>query len=290
MISNDIKTRIVLAISGNRQNYATDAKHAVALGISTSVYSEIKKGNTEQKLSDAKWMSIARRLGVSLDDGAEWKIVKTPTFEYLTSQLELCRAKSISGMFCDIPNIGKTVAAQYHAKTHKNVVYVDCSQVKTKQRLVRFIAREFGLNSVSRYADVYDDLVFYLRTLDHPQIILDEAGDLVYEAFLEIKAAWNGTEGCCSWYLMGANGFKAKLERGIEFKTVGFAEIRSRCGDKYNSITPPEGDERRKFLLGQAMMIAQANAPEGTDFRQIARRSNGSLRRVHSLITKGEEA
>ena len=63
MISNDIKTRIVLAISGNRQNYATDAKHAVALGISTSVYSEIKKGNTEQKLSDAKWMSIARRLG-----------------------------------------------------------------------------------------------------------------------------------------------------------------------------------------------------------------------------------
>ena len=65
MISNDIKTRIVLAISGNRQNYATDAKHAVALGISTSVYSEIKKGNTEQKLSDAKWMSIARRLGLN---------------------------------------------------------------------------------------------------------------------------------------------------------------------------------------------------------------------------------
>ena len=61
------------------------------------------------------------------------------------------------------------------------------------------------------------------------------------------------------------------------------------CGDKNNSITPPEGDERRKFLLGQAMMIAQANTPEGTDFRQIARRSNGSLRRVHSLITKGEE-
>ena len=55
-------------------------------------------------------------------------------------------------------------------------------------------------------------------------------------------------------------------------------------------MTPPEGDERRKFLLGQAMMIARANAPEGTDFRQIARRSNGSLRRVHSLITKGEEA
>ena len=135
---------------------------------------------------------------------------------------------------------------------------------------------------------MFDDLVFYLRTLDHPQIILDEVGDLVYEAFLEIKAAWNGTEGCCSWYLMGADGFKAKLERGVEFKTVGFAEIRSRCGDKYNSITPPEGEERKRFLLGQTMLVAQANAPTETDYTQIARRSDGSLRRVYTLITKGE--
>lgn len=289
MISDEIKTRIVLAISANRQNYGTDGKHAVALGISTSVYSEIKKGNTDQKMSDAKWMSIARRLGVSLNDEAEWRIVRTPTFQYISSQLELCRSKSLSGMFCDIPNIGKTVAAVHHAQTHKNVVYVDCSQVKTKQRLFRFIARQFGLNSVGKYADVYDDLVFYLRTLDHPQIILDEVGDLVYEAFLEIKAAWNGTEGCCSWYLMGADGFRAKLDRGVEFKTVGFAEIRSRCGDKYNSVTPPEGEARKQFLMHQAMMIAQANVPEGKDFRQIARQSAGSLRRVHALITKGEE-
>lgn len=289
MISNDIKTRIVLAISGNRKNYASDGKHAVALGISSSVYSEIKKGKTDQKLSDANWMSIARRLGVSLDNEAEWKIVKTPTFEYLCSQLELCRTNSLSGMFCDIPNIGKTVAAKHHAKSHPNVIYVDCSQVKTKQRLFRFIAREFGLNSVGKYADIYDDLVFYLRSLERPQIILDEVGDLVYEAFLEVKAVWNGTEGCCSWYLMGADGFKAKLERGVEFKTVGFAEIRSRCGDKYNSITPPDGEERRKFLLGQAMMIAQVNAPETADYRQIARKSDGSLRRVYTLIAKSDE-
>lgn len=289
MISNDIKSRIVLAISSNRQNYATDSKHAVALGISSSIYSEIKKGKTDQKLSDAKWMTIARRLGVSLNDEVEWKIVKTPTFEYLCSQMELCRKNGLSGMFCDLPNIGKSFAAKYHAKSHPHVVYVDCSLVKTKQRLFRYISREFGLNSVGKYADVFDDLVFYLRTLDHPQIILDEVGDLVYEAFLEIKAAWNGTEGCCSWYLMGADGFRAKLERGVEFKTVGFAEIRSRCGDKYNSITPPDGEERRKFLLTQAAMIAQANVPEGVDYKQIARKSDGSLRRVHTLITKGEE-
>ena len=39
MISNDIKTRIVQAIADNRPNYASDAKHAVALCISAAVYS-----------------------------------------------------------------------------------------------------------------------------------------------------------------------------------------------------------------------------------------------------------
>lgn len=224
----------------------------------------------------------------NIDPAAEWKIVRTPTFDYISAQLELCRTNTLSGMFCDIPNIGKTVAARHHAATHANVVYVDCSQVKTKLRLFRFIARELGLDPSVRYADLYDGLVRCLRSLDRPQVILDEAGDLVYEAFLEIKAVWNGTEGCCSWYLMGADGFRARLERGVGLRTVGFAEIRSRCGDRYNSVTPPEGDERRKFLLGQALMIARANAPAAADYKQIARRSDGSLRRVRTLITKGK--
>ena len=286
MISNDIKTRIVLAISGNRQNYATDAKHAVALGISTSVYSEIKKGNTEQKLSDAKWMSIARRLGVSLDDGAEWKIVKTPTFEYLTSQLELCRAKSLSGMFCDIPNIGKTVAAQYHAKTHKNVVYVDCSQVKTKLKLVRKIAAEFGVDAKGKYSDVYEDLTYYLRSIENPLIILDEAGDLQYEAFLELKALWNATERSCAWYMMGADGLKEKINRSIECKKVGYTEMLSRYGDRYSKVTPDDGKEREAFLNAQARTVAKVNAPAGADIAQIVRKTRGGLRRVYTEIEK----
>lgn len=286
MITNDLRTRIAEAITASRRNYTTDARHAAALGISASVYSQIKNGDTAHMLSRANWTALARRLGVALDGESEWRVVRTPTFEYLTAQLELCRTNSLSGMFCDIPNIGKTVAARHHARTHRNVVYIDCSQAKTRQRLVRLIAREFGLSASGRYADVFDGLLYCLRTLERPQVILDEAGDLSREALLEIKAAWNGTEGCCSWYLMGADGFRAKLERGIAFHTVGFAELRSRCGDKYNRITPPEGDERRRFLMGQAQLIARANAPEGIDYRQIARCSDGSLRRVYTLLTK----
>ena len=76
MIATDIKNKITEAIKANRGNYPSDAKHAASLGITTSVYSSIKNGQTERVLSDANWISIARKLGVSLRGEMEWKIAR----------------------------------------------------------------------------------------------------------------------------------------------------------------------------------------------------------------------
>ena len=289
MITNESKKKIIGAIADNREAYPSDARHAAALGISAAVYSQIMNGDTERKLSDAKWITIARRLDVGLGDAPEWKIAATPTYQYIYAQLEKCQEKGLSAMFCGLPNIGKTLTAKQYARQHANVVYVDASQVKSRQRLVRHIAAALGLSGAGRYSDVYDDLVYYLRSLQAPLVIIDEAGDLKYDAFLELKALWNATEYCCGWYLMGADAFKAKLDRGVECKKVGFAEIRSRYGDRYNTTVPVDGKERERFLMEQAVAVAKANAGEGEDYRAIARRSGGSLRRVHALITKVAE-
>ena len=286
MITNESKQRIIAAIADNRKAYPSDSRHAAALGISAAVYSQIRNGDTERKLSDAKWIAIARRLDVNLGNAAEWKIAATPTYQYIYAQLETCQAKGLSAMFCGLPNIGKTLTAKQYARQHANVVYVDASQVKSKQRLVRHLAKGLGIGSTGRYADVYDDMVYYLRSLQNPLIIIDEAGDLKYDAFLELKALWNATEYSCGWYLMGADAFRCKLDKGVEYNKVGFAEIRSRYGDKYNTTVPVDSKERETFLIEQALAVAKANAGPGDDYREIARRSGGSLRRVHSLITK----
>ena len=68
-------------------------KHAASLGITTSVYSAVKNGQTEKVLSDASWITIARKLGVSLRGGMEWKAARTATFEYITAQLEFCQER-----------------------------------------------------------------------------------------------------------------------------------------------------------------------------------------------------
>ena len=286
MITTEVKNKILAAIKANRANYPSDAKHAASLGITTSVYSAVKNGQTDRVLSDANWISIARKLGVSLRGEIEWKVAKTPTFMFITAQLEACQSSGISAILCDLPNIGKTFTARHYVKTHPNAIYIDCSQVKTKLKLVRKIAAEFGVDSKGRYADVYDDLVYYLGSIDSPLIILDEAGDLQYEAFLELKALWNATERCCAWYMMGADGLKEKINRSIECKKVGYTEMLSRYGDRYSKVTPDDSKERTKFLIEQARIVAKLNAPEGIDAGEIARKTGGGLRRVYTEIEK----
>lgn len=285
-VTKEIKQRILAEIKVNRENYPSDNKHAAALGISASVYNALKKGITDKQVSDTNWICIARRLNVSLADEMEWKAAETPTYIFITEQLTMCQESGVSAILCDMANIGKTFTARTYVKSHRNAIYVDCSQVKNKIRLIRFIAREFGINTNGRYADVYDDLVFYLKTLENPLIILDEAGDLQYEAFLELKALWNATERCCAWYMMGADGLKEKINRSIECKKVGYTEMLSRYGDKYSKVTPDDGKEREIFLKAQAAMVAKLNAPEKTDIVTVVNRTGGSLRRVYTEIEK----
>lgn len=286
MITTENKKKILAAINANRANYPSDAKHAASLGITTSVYSAVKNGQTERVLSDANWISIARRLNVSLRGEMEWKAAQTSTFKYINAQLEFCQQAGLSGILCDIPNIGKTFTARYYVAHHANAVYIDCSQVKTKVRMVKKIASEFGVGTHGRYVDIFEDLVYYLRSIDSPLIILDEAGDLQYEAFLELKALWNATERCCAWYMMGADGLKEKINRSIECKKVGYTEMLSRYGDRYSKVTPDDGREREKFLNEQARVVAKVNAPEGTDIALVVRKSGGGLRRVYTEIEK----
>ena len=289
-ITNEVKQRIAGAIASDRENYPSDNRHATALGISASVYNAIKRGNYDRQVSDAGWVGLARRLGVQLRAEMPWTAAKTPTYVFISKQLEACQTSGLSAILCDMPNIGKTFTAKAYVGQHRNAVYVDCSQVKTKLKLVRHIAKEFGVGANGRYSDVYADLVAYLRTIDTPLIVLDEAGDLQYEAFLELKALWNATERCCAWYMMGADGLKEKINRAIEGKKVGYTEMLSRYGDTYSRVTPDDARERDKFLRAQAAIVAKVNAPEGADIARIVNATGGGLRRVYTEIEKMRRA
>lgn len=285
MLSTIIKQKIIAQMNVHRANYTSDSKHAIVLGINTAQYSRIKAGEFERVISEAKWISLARLLNVQLSEVRPWQTVNTETFNYITTQLESCQSRSISAIFCDIAGIGKTHAGKYYADNNQNAIYVDCSQVKSKQKLIRKIAREFGVDHTGRYADVYDDLVFYIQTIATPLIILDEAGDLDYTAFLELKALWNATEYMCGWYMMGADGLEQKITRQKDLKKVGYTEIFDRYGNGYKRVTPNGNDALREFNMQQIALVSKANNSSVTP-SQMYSKTLGSLRKVRIEIEK----
>lgn len=289
MITEELKQRVIDALAKRREHFGgSDAKFAVHLGISHSQYSRIKRGDTVQVLSDANWISLARKLEVPIGTTREWKTAPTPTYKFIWGQLEFCRQNAASRIICDVPDIGKTYTARLYARQNVNTVYCDCSQVKTRQKLIRHLAKEFGVGHTGRLSDVYADLVFYLRSLPQPLIILDEAGDLEYQAFLELKALWNATERCVGWYMMGADGLREKMRRSIDFKKVGYAELFSRYGNRYQKASPDSGEELKQFKAVHAAMIIKANAPETAKVQQLISNSDYSLRRIYDEITKNQ--
>lgn len=287
MINEKTKTEIVAALAERRKNFTSDAKFANSIGINAAQLSRIQKGELNGVLSDANWISLARQLDLNLKGRKAWVTAETPVYTYITRQLKKCQNNSLSLLLCDAADIGKTYTARAYVKSNRNAVYIDCSQVKSKQKLLRQVSKEFGLTHTGKYADVYADLVFYLNNhIVNPIVILDEAGDLDYSAFLELKALWNATEGNCGWFMMGADGLKEKVRRAIDNKKVGYTEIFSRYGKKYARVTPDGKEESDKFTMTQAALIIKANAPTGADTQKILVRSEGSLRRIYTEISK----
>lgn len=283
MIQQEVKNKIRNAIVTQRAKFQSDGRMALYLGVTTTMYSRLV--NMSDMVGDSAWMTVARQLEVEIRGVDEWKTVETPVYQYIYAQLTLCQEKSMSGLLCDAADVGKTHTAKAHVRTHGNAVYIDCSQVKTKRDFIRAIAKGFGVEAAHTYSDMYANLICYLQSAKSPLVIVDEAGDLEYPAFLELKALWNATDGCCGWYMMGADGLKAKIERSLESRKVGYAELFSRFGSRYQKITPDGGEALDQFKQHQIAVIAKANSGD-VDVKKLIAKVGGSLRRVKLELRK----
>lgn len=286
-ITQQFKQEVIAGLKKHRENFeGSDKRYAVSIGINPAQYSRIMTGDYDRVLSDARWITLSRMIAKRNGGSEKWVPAQTPVFVYVNNTLKQCQKNGISALICDAPDIGKTYAAKYYADHNKSCVYVDCSQVKSKQKLIRAIAKAFGVNHTGKYADVYDDLAYYLNYINNPLIILDEAGDLNYDAFLELKALWNATERHCGFCMIGADGLREKIRRAKDNNKVGYAEMFSRYGNRYQRITPVEAEELKKFNIQQAAIIIKANAPSGVDTKAMVYKTGGSLRRIYNEITK----
>lgn len=285
MLKPEIKKNIIeKLILEEKKSGLSAARFATKIGINQAQWSRLKKGETTGVLADNKFLLLARQNDISTEDSIEWKTAITPTYEYLTQLFDICRVQSISIIVVDMADIGKTHTAKLFSKQNSNSVYVDCSQVKTKQLFIREVAQKFGIRHTGTYSDVYLNLITYLNTLESPLVIIDEAGDLSYEAFLELKALWNATEGNVGWVMIGADGLKAKMTKAIHNQKVGYTEIFRRYGGQYRAITPQGRQEADNFKKQQAALVAKANLSTKADIQKILKSECYSLTNLYNRI------
>ena len=103
--------------------------------------------------------------------------------------------------------------------------------------------------------------------------------------------------------MMGVDGLKAKIQRSIDCKKVGYTEIFSRFGKRYGKVVS-EGEEGREMMKATAAMIAKANVrrvagdnnadanlSDGEIAAKVVRKCMGddgmpSLRRIYKELRK----
>ena len=186
-----------------------------------------------------------------------WKIARTQIYSEIEDNLAVCKETGMSMILVDDCGIGKTFCAKHIVRQMKNAFYVDCSQAKTKQQFIRLLAKTIGVDNTGRYTDVKTAIKTYLIYLEKPLIVLDEAGDLDYNAFLELKELWNAAPRQCGWYMIGADGLRAKIDRGISYKKVGYAEIFDRYSN-FVKLVPTGTDDKEQFyrkLIGDVAYV-----------------------------------
>lgn len=286
-ITKEFQQQVLKELAAQRENWTgTDGQYAAQLGLSPAVFSRMKKGDIDKILSPTQWISLGRQLGVSIYD-RKWKVARTVVYDQIADNLGFCQEFSKSMILVDDCGIGKTFCAKHIVRGLKNAFYFDCSQAKTRTQFIRSLAKTVGMDNKGKYNDVKGNLKYYLNMVEKPLIVLDEAGDLSYPAFLELKELWNGTEGACAWYMMGADGLKAKMNRGISNDKVGYAEIFSRFSDEFIKLVPNGAGDKEKFYRRLIADVASVNITDNAKIDSIVRKcltKGSTLRYLETLI------
>ena len=291
-ITPEFKQQVMAALVSARDNFGgSDANFAKSYGLQPSAFSRLRKGDTDRLISDTQWLTLGRELGVNPHE-RKWNAAETDVFRTIRADVQFCQDNAKAMILVDDCAIGKTFTARILSKTVKNCFYIDASQCKTQQLFVKQFAKVLGIDHVGRYADLKSNIKYYLRMLEKPVVIIDEAGDLNYRAFLELKEFWNASDGVCGWYMMGADGLRHKIEQGIQYRKVGFRELFSRYSDRFIKIIPSDRNERVEFYKKMITQVLSANIEDKSQLPQLVKKclasdssgDIGGLRRAESIL------
>ena len=289
-ITTQLKQDIRAAMLAGRENYGgSDTAFAKSLNISPAVYSRIKNGEIEKVLSPGEWMNIGRKFQVNINNSG-WKVALTEVYQQMEDNFHFCQQNKASMILVDDCGICKTFCAKIIISKMMNAFYIDASQAHTKVRLNKQLARTLGCDTTGKYYEILENVKYTLNILENPFVCIDEAGDMEYNAYLELKGIINATEDNCAYYMIGADGLRSKITKGINNHKVGFAEIFSRFSDDFVTLVPRGADDRKQFYSKLFNDVAFINMSKKSEVNKIVKKCMVKVANPYSKeSSKGQE-
>jgi hypothetical protein len=292
-LTKEFKESVINALLAQRTQFTgADSLFAKQWGLNPAVYSRLKGGTQDGLIADSKLLEIAIRLGISPNE-RKWNHARTEVFAMIEEDIMFCKRYAKSRICVDESEIGKTFTAKYLSRKLQNCFYLDASQVEGKKiDFIRLLAQTIGIGPQGKIKDLLDMIKYYLKTLPEVIVIIDEAGDLEPATIKTLKGLWNGTENECAWYLIGADGLRSILEKGIRSKKPGFKETFSRFSSSYTTITPQGRDNQQIFYRKMIRQVLEVNNAPADTINTIVKKclvqdangQFGGLRRAEAML------
>lgn len=241
----------------------SQAAFARTIGLHKSDLGNVFSGRfiaTPALIGSGKWATMAYEVRYTTSKAMDWKTAPTEPFKFITTQLNLCKTMSFTGIFVDEPGIGKSYTCRHFADNNPNAYYIDCSCLRSNTDFIVTLARKVGVESNNKLSKLIDSIIFTLQNTPQPLIILDEAGELKDTTYREIKRMYNMLQYQCGFYLVGSDGLRNKIDSGIRNDTQGFKELFDRFGKKYLTYFSSKNTAlQRSTMVSMALEVLVAN-------------------------------
>lgn len=248
---------------------------AARIGISTATVSHMINGKWELIRAEM-WRRARVNLGLDL----HWEVVDTDNLKTLNKTLRAVQGMSMSIAVSEMAGIGKSQAYKRYARTHKNVILVECKNYWTKKSYMRNLLAATGLEQTGTTEELIERLLHYMKGLDRPLMIIDQADKLKDPQLDLFMDFYNDLFGSCGFVLSGVKALEKRILRGVQRDKIGYSELWSRVGRKFY-------DQLQPVSIEDVQQICKANGVDDTDdHRHIFQVCDGDLRKVRREVEK----
>jgi len=248
---------------------------ATMIDVSSATISHIINNKKWETINEKRWRKVAAGIRSYSDD---LELAQTANLKLMHQALSDSQKFRWCVLITGKAGSGKTRAATEYARQNKNVFYVECDEFWTKTTLLKELLKACGQKPKGKQiGDLFNQLVEYVKSVETPLLLIDEADKLKDAVFYLLISLYNKLKKHAGIVFASTAYLKNRITRGVENERKGWDEIDSRLRRKPFELNPVSESDIRA--------ICEANYITDEKLKtSIVNDSKSDLRRVESKI------